>query len=137
MPSTMSWTYRRSWPNDVRHIADARTFVVDQLHSGGLPDAALVLRLVVSELATNAVLHAATPFSVTISRDDESLRLEVRDDLPVAVALPTTGPNRGPNGRGLRIVDRLSHEWGVDVDHAGKEVWAVFALPLGRVAAAG
>ncbi len=128
MPGTMTWTYQRSWPNDVSHVAEARTFVVDHLHTGGLLDAALVLRLVVSELATNAVLHAATPFSVTISRHEASLRLEVRDALPVAVALPDP-PAQGPNGRGLRIVDQLSREWGVDLDPDGKAVWAVFAVP--------
>ena len=130
MPHTLTWSYRDDWPAEPRHIADARTFVESRLQEHDLDDAAMVLRLVVSELVTNAVLHAATPFSVSLSRDDGALRLVVTDGLQVPLPAPAPRLPTQPNGRGLCIVERLSTEWGVDPGTDGKAVWAVFELPV-------
>lgn len=127
---TLRWSHHGAWPADARHIADVRTFVEDHLQEHDLADAAAVLRLVVSELATNAVLHAATPFEVTLSCDDGALRLVVSDGLRVTVPEPVARPPSQPNGRGLGIVERLSSHWGVYVDADGKSVWAEFQLPV-------
>jgi anti-sigma regulatory factor (Ser/Thr protein kinase) len=130
VPHTLTWQYRDAWPGDAKHIADARTFVGSRLGEHGLADAAVVLRLVVSELATNAVLHAATPFTVTLTREQGSLRLVVSDGLRVRVPDPKPRPPTEPDGRGLGIVERLSTAWGVSDDVDGKSVWAVFELPV-------
>ena len=81
--------------------------------------------LVVSELATNAVLHARTVFEVRLLVDRDVVRIEVHDRI---ARLPTRRyfSNEALSGRGLRLVEELSVEWGVeaDADGGGKTVWA-------------
>jgi two-component sensor histidine kinase len=87
------------------------------------------VRLVVSELATNVLVHAHTPFGVTLVGDDDHLVvLTVRDD---STSLPArrTAQATDAGGRGLQLVDTLSTHWGVNTDGAGsKAVWASFAI---------
>ena len=88
------------------------------------------VELIVSELATNAVMHAHTPFHLEIDRDEFSVRIEVvdgNDDVPVP------GESTDPTGgRGLEVVDRLATEWGaVLVPRGGKHVWARLDLGPG------
>ena len=76
--------------------------------------------LVASELATNAVKHARTPFEVVINAQ-ESIRIEVIDQAPATPAM--TEPSM--HGLGMRIVAQLSDRWGADqIDGNGKTVWA-------------
>lgn len=82
--------------------------------------------LVVSELATNAVLHARTPFRVAIHASEWTVLLEVEDG-------SQTGPRRvtaralDTGGRGIAIVNHLSRDWGVSSrPNGGKAVWAEF-----------
>ena len=76
--------------------------------------------LIASELATNAVKHAKTPFEVAIKAED-SIRIEVVDQAPMTPVL--TDPSK--HGFGLRIVTQLSSRWGADqVEGNGKIVWA-------------
>jgi hypothetical protein len=81
-----------------------------------------------SELATNAVVHAQTAFTVTLAGLDETVLLTVRDG---SLALPRRRDAQvlDPGGRGLEIVDIVSLEWGTNEDGAGsKAVWASFAI---------
>jgi anti-sigma regulatory factor (Ser/Thr protein kinase) len=85
-------------------------------------DVADRVELVVSELATNAVRHAATPYEVSV-RVFPTVRVEVSDaspDRPVRARDDTSEPN----GRGLLIVDKCADRWGVDPLPSGKVVWA-------------
>lgn len=113
--------YFTAQPDAVRA---ARQFVVDALgrwgHAGWLLEDA---ELVMSELATNALAHARTPFWVAARVQDSGIRLSVRD---ASTATPTLrdGGQLAPSGRGLRIVAALASNWGVDVDADGKTVWA-------------
>jgi hypothetical protein len=96
----------------------ARHRVVEALrrmgHEGELLDAA---RLVTSELATNAVRHAGSPFWVSV-RDGATVRLAVRDD---SSAMPR--PHAAPE-RGLGLVGALARGWGADPAPGGMIVWA-------------
>jgi phosphoserine phosphatase RsbU/P len=85
--------------------------------------------LIVSELVTNAVVHAGTPLTLQLDWDGPRLRIEVSDGGPAHGALMShPSPNGG--GRGLIIVDHLSESWGFEVDRDGKRVWAnVAAVP--------
>ncbi|MCU1494026.1 MAG: sensor histidine kinase [Acidimicrobiaceae bacterium] len=105
----------------------ARHFVVDALHTWGyegtlVDDAALV----VTELATNAVLHAGSHFSVDVRPDGSGVRISVRDASPV---VPSVGNDllMALSGRGLFLVAELASGWGVDIRAHGKIVWAVLA----------
>ncbi len=87
-------------------------------HDAELVDAA---ELMTSELASNCVRHAQTDFEVRISALEE-VRIEVHDSGSgePRVLSPSV---REPTGRGLRIVDAMSHRWGVIDQPAGKVVW--------------
>jgi DNA-binding NarL/FixJ family response regulator len=85
------------------------------------------INLLVTELVTNAIVHARSEPQVVVQAYNSLLRVEVHDetsDLPVM-----RNPDDGrPGGRGLRILDRLASEWGVERRPGGKAVW--FHYPL-------
>jgi len=85
------------------------------------------LCLVTSELATNAVVHARTGFSVVVGLTNHSIAVEVTDGSDVLPVLERY-PSRCESGRGLLLVDALSQRWGADLVPAGKTVWAVLGL---------
>ncbi|MER6301692.1 ATP-binding protein, partial [Kitasatospora sp. NPDC001539] len=95
--------------------------------------------LMVSELVTNACLHApGGPHELRLHWDGLRLRVEVLDASPVRPQLrPFADPGR-PGGHGLRVVDRLAGAWGTVPAGTGKSVWLEVASPLDRrVAPAG
>jgi anti-sigma regulatory factor (Ser/Thr protein kinase) len=99
----------------------AREFVVSL---GGFVDGDDLLRLktLASEVVTNAILHAGTPFSVVVTGDSERIRVAVRDG---SVELPVKRDYGAaqPTGRGLHIVEALADRWGVETENGGKTVW--------------
>lgn len=102
----------------------ARRQVQGLLESRALDAVASTAALLVSELATNAVLHARTKFEVRISVLGATVRIEVHDRnrrSPVVRHFTT----EATSGRGLLLVDELSAAWGTepDVDGGGKTVW--------------
>ncbi|HBF78524.1 MAG TPA: ATP-binding protein [Streptomyces sp.] len=81
----------------------ARTALSDWAHPGDVDDALLV----VSELVTNAVVHACTPIRACLDLlADSTLRLVVYDGGPAARNTPLAGPEE--HGRGLDIVAALA-----------------------------
>jgi anti-sigma regulatory factor (Ser/Thr protein kinase) len=101
----------------------ARRFVADTGRRFGCEGALLEnAQLVVSELAANAIVHAASPFSVTVSRSRGGLRLSVRDESPLlpVVRRPEW---QGDSGLGMRLLAKLSSAWGVERLDRGKAVW--------------
>lgn len=91
--------------------------------------------LVVSELVTNACLHAEGPESLRVSCDGKVLRLEVTDRSGGEPAPRTPHRAGRPGGHGMFIVQRLCLDWGVvrvsepGGESAGKTVWAELAAP--------
>ena len=110
----------RDFTPDALSVSAARRFVLSVLQLDGV--AAESVRLAVSELATNAVLHARSPFVVRVSRDHTTVRVEVFDRSP-APAARRDYPSGAVTGRGLTIVERVTDDWGVTRDHDGKWVW--------------
>jgi anti-sigma regulatory factor (Ser/Thr protein kinase) len=102
----------------------ARHFVVDVLtrwgHAGGFLEDA---QLVVTELATNAIVHARSPFSVRLQPQGRGVRLAITDTSLSRPTLHDAGP-LATSGRGLRLVDALATNWGVELATDGKTVWA-------------
>lgn len=106
----------------------ARDFVCLHLVAHHLPHLVDDVRLVVSELATNAVTHAQTPFVVTLSSASASATVLLAIQDGSATAAVRSAPDLlGLGGRGLMIVELLSQEWGTSTDAQGfKSVWASF-----------
>ncbi|WNI31534.1 ATP-binding protein [Streptomyces sp. ITFR-6] len=87
--------------------------------------------LVVSELVTNACLHAEGPDELRIGRTPKALRVEVVDG-GAGQPAPRTPHRAGrPGGHGMFIVQRLCLDWGVVrvPGEPGKTVWAELAAP--------
>jgi two-component sensor histidine kinase len=128
MPSPDTWSAQALWPPAPRHVGDARRFVTDRLVVTDLEHLVDAVGLIVSELATNAVRHAHSPFRVSLAREEDQLLLVVRDESS-APALLGEGDPSALGGRGLQLVSTLSREWGV-TPHAGdgKSVWARFDI---------
>ncbi|MFM9444467.1 ATP-binding protein [Streptomyces acidiscabies] len=87
--------------------------------------------LVVSELVTNACLHAGGPEEIRISCDNKVIRVEVVDQ-GAGQPSPRTPHRAGrPGGHGMFIVQRLCLDWGVVRAQGvgGKTVWAEVGAP--------
>lgn len=84
--------------------------------------------LIVSELVTNALLHARTKMTVTLTEHAPGLvRLEVTDGSGEDLHQRNFSLDSG-TGRGLRLLDALAAEWGVERHAGGKTVWCVVSL---------
>jgi hypothetical protein len=81
-----------------------------------------------SELAANCVRHAGTDFDLAIE-SRRLIRIEVRDAGEGRPQLLSPESHQ-PTGRGLRIVEAMSQDWGVTPTAGGKAVW--FTLPTGE-----
>ena len=112
----------RSVPQARRHVAAT----LEQWHLDGLVDAACLL---VSELVTNAVLHARTAMTLTVARDGDGVRVSVTDGSPVPPALRRHS-DTATTGRGLRLLDQLADAWSADAMGNSKSVW--FTLSTSR-----
>ncbi|WP_345641966.1 ATP-binding protein [Streptomyces tremellae] len=137
-PLPYEGVWRFSAPAVDASVPRARHAVRDLLVRQAVPaDEDLVQRvlLIVSELVTNAVRHAAVlspEVGVELSVDAGWIRVSVEDDHPYRPK-PLARDQTQTGGRGLLLVQELSREAGgaCDVEHTaggGKVVWA--ALPL-------
>jgi two-component sensor histidine kinase len=108
-------------------VREARRFITEAVkEAGGDADTAALL---VSELASNAVLHARTRYEVRLSTTGRSVRVEVVNDQPEMIARLVAASNE--HGRGLGIVNDLATAWGVESGRGHKTIW--FELPLGQL----
>lgn len=80
--------------------------------------------LALSEIVTNAIVHAGGLITVRAWKENRGLRLEVIDGDPTAPRMAKPGAPNG-NGAGLPIVAAVASEWGWDdgPDGTGKRVW--------------
>jgi anti-sigma regulatory factor (Ser/Thr protein kinase) len=100
-----------------------RRFVRERLVGVLGADELDTVELLTSEVVTNAVVHTRTPTELQVVVWGDRVRVEVADG--------STGPPvkqarldlTALSGRGLRIVDALSSDWGVDTYDHGKRVW--------------
>lgn len=81
-------------------------------------------RLIATELAANAVVHARTGYRVTLRSDGFGyLRIEVRDHNS-RMPTPAGPPEGATSARGLAVVGALAAAWGSRLDGDGKVIWA-------------
>jgi anti-sigma regulatory factor (Ser/Thr protein kinase) len=125
-PSPTDAEQVRSFPR-VRHAPhDARAFVADALRAFGCAELIDDAMLVVSELATNAMVHGGSEFTVSVTQIEKAVTIAVGD--------AGTGPPErrragasSTNGRGLQLVAGVASSWGVTPHSVGKVVWANLA----------
>jgi anti-sigma regulatory factor (Ser/Thr protein kinase) len=88
------------------------------------------VELLTSELATNALRHAASPLTVIVRYDGRAVRVEVGDGSPELPTSRSPGLSE-PHGRGLMLIDALSSGWGVTPTRDGKRVWFEVDVDVG------
>ena len=116
----------RTFPHEPESVPAARRFATSALR-GVSPDTLEAVELMVSELATNCIRHTDSGFELTITRSEGDIRIEATDGAGGRPRMRSPKPTE-PSGRGLKIIDMLSAEWGVDQRAAaGKTVW--FRVP--------
>ncbi|NUS15728.1 MAG: ATP-binding protein, partial [Streptomyces sp.] len=148
LPGTVA---RASLPGDQRAAAAARRFLRDTLarwaDRGGPEPSRFGDRLLddgtllVSELVTNAVVHAGTNVELECRLDTAGsppgMVIEVSDGHPSRVLRDGAGDGDGTSegGRGLHLVAALSDAWGITYRRDRKTVWCRFDLAPGEDAA--
>jgi len=105
----------------------ARAFVAEHLRTWELDDAIDDATLLVSELVTNAILHARSPVDLIVRKVRSAVRVEVFHD-GNGVPKPLHPDHEEDAGRGLGLVHAVASRWGVDDVEAGKTVWFEIAL---------
>lgn len=110
------------FPCEASAVAAARHFVAAELD--GLPEDMIeCAQLLTSELATNAILHARTPFSVLVEREDHRVRVEVGDRGDGGYQVR---PSRAvPGGHGLFIVRSFAYRSGFESRGGEHVAWFV------------
>lgn len=103
-------------------VPEARRLVRELLWARGREDLEDTASLLVSEIVTNALLHAGTTIHVTARLEERRLRVEVRDGSP-HLPVPRRYASTAGTGRGLLMVERLVDDWGVQRHPDGKTVW--------------
>lgn len=105
-------------------VAEARRFVRRVLSEWGHDEAEPIASLLVTELATNSVLHARTEFRVVLSFDGDTLRIGVADG---SARRPADKAHsvQATTGRGIPLIAAYADAWGVDPLPGGKTVWCV------------
>lgn len=117
-----SYAAQPTTPSKARSWSQARLRDVLPEHPGAadiLDEAAIV----VSELVSNAVQAGAQVATLTLSIEQDRVRIGVADDAGGRPAVTRSGPT-DEHGRGLLIVEALCHDWGVTRTRTGKQVWA-------------
>lgn len=121
----MTRIVRRRFAADERSVPAARRFALGALENVG-DDVRDVVALMVSELATNALLHAQTAFvvDVTLVADTDEIVVAVHDGAGGRPVVKDPEPTDA-HGRGLRIVATLADRWGTgrSDQEPGTVVW--------------
>jgi anti-sigma regulatory factor (Ser/Thr protein kinase) len=123
-------TAERTFDQTSAAVGLARRFVLDE--TADLPKELLdSIAVMVSELASNAVLHAQSKFRICVERLPHSVRIEVTDFGGGFPEPQLQQPSDALHGRGLFIVQHMANEWGITEsrDGDGKSVWFSVDFP--------
>jgi len=109
-------------PPEPSSATRARTLARERLEASCSIDTVDTIALLVTELVTNAILHARTPLLLTLESRPGHVRICVEDRSNDQPALRSYDSD-AVTGRGLALVEKLASTWGVDTTPAGKAVW--------------
>lgn len=113
---------QRRLPPHGSSVGEARRHVREVLDAAGLDEWLQAAQLAVSEVITNALVHAGTAMDLRVIVNERGLRVEVTDGnahLPSPRDYVTTAAT----GRGLKLVGEVVDDWGAHPLGAGKVVW--------------
>ena len=128
-PARATWADTARTFGGTRHDPRmARAFVLEMLRPWRDEQLAADAALVVTELATNAVLHAASAFSVSLLLSEDVIRISVEDTVPLGHPSGNRWLPAEP-GHGLGVVAAMAVRWGVETEAGGKAIWAELLLP--------
>ncbi|UDY25233.1 ATP-binding protein [Nocardioides sp. Kera G14] len=114
------------YPETPASVGAARAFIARTLVH--VPDEIRERALLLtSELATNAIRHAHSPFTVTATMTPDEVHIAVSDTRG-GVPVPRRSEATETSGRGLMIVNAFADRWGTDIRHDCTTVWFVLAL---------
>jgi serine phosphatase RsbU (regulator of sigma subunit)/anti-sigma regulatory factor (Ser/Thr protein kinase) len=132
--STVRARAHRSFEPTERSVAAARCFIRDTLRAWDASDVLDEAVLLVSELVTNAVVHAGTRADVTAQLLDGAIRVDVEDHHPARLLppIPIAPREDQESGRGLYLSAAISSAWGVEYNRVAKIVWFRLDLPGSR-----
>ncbi|MEV8536893.1 ATP-binding protein [Streptomyces sp. NPDC051211] len=123
--------WARSFPVHLG-VREARRWCLAHLNTlewtGGAPDTVHSILLTVSELVTNAHVHAHTSAHLVLTWDGCCLHVSVADGDP-KLPTPRQASPRATSGRGLAIIDALADGWDAHAFHGGKTITACFHPP--------
>ena len=120
--SDVEATERERFPAELLSARAARKFVGRVLDAWGCSDLEDSIQLLVSELVTNAVIHARSDVEVALHRRADRVRVEVIDAAVEHVHRRDAGDEE-QSGRGMAMTEALAEAWGIDTLMAGKSVW--------------
>ena len=110
---------QRRLPPHASSVGEARRLVRAELIETGREDLVDAAELLVSELVTNALVHAGTTIEITARVSDTGLRVEVEDGSPNLPA-PRHHSRMAGTGRGLRLLQQMVDSWGAHPHADGK-----------------
>lgn len=121
---------------DASRIRAARDFTISTLQRWGVAERREDVAVVVSEMLTNALLHAlpaaghartGRPIRLGLLQPERGVMCAVADPSRVAPVLQQP-EHLGETGRGLHVIAALSDQWGCTIPTAlGKIIWATFS----------
>ncbi|MGH8927245.1 MAG: ATP-binding protein [Acidimicrobiia bacterium] len=110
---------QRDFEPDLQSARAVRRFVREAIPEAIYLDDVI---LAASELAANVIQHAKTAFTVRLTADDQLVRLEVSDGSSIFPAVKDLAESH----RGLRMIEMVTEQWGINTTETGKTVWAEF-----------
>jgi anti-sigma regulatory factor (Ser/Thr protein kinase) len=125
-PARLDAASHLALPPEPASVARARAFLAQHVPPDGVAREAA--ELLVSELATNVVLHARTAMDVAVATQDDQVIVAVTDGsdaLPRGVGAARGAAGPPESGRGMFLLDQLATDWGVAPRAKGKTIWFV------------
>ena len=119
---------------DLQAVASLRHYLRDLLRRWKSESLLGDLQLMLSEIVTNALVHAQSDVDIRFRRHVDSVRVEVQDSsaqppVPTVIVADETMNAESESGRGLLIVDALATAWGSSPAGRGKTTWIEMTLP--------
>ncbi|WP_336921098.1 ATP-binding SpoIIE family protein phosphatase [Aquipuribacter sp. SD81] len=124
-------TARRVLPPVASAAREGRRWLGEVLRGWDVTYRVADLEVALSELVTNAVVHARSPAEVTVRAGDGRVLVTVSDRGAHGVAQPHELPLGATRGRGLSIVADLADAWGSQRTTSGQRVWFEVAVDPG------